>query len=64
MPRRPRITLPGVPLNLIQRGNNRQACSYADEDHLLYLDGMEEYARLSGCIVHSYAMRQSMPTCH
>ena len=26
MPRRPRLALPGVPLHLIQRGNNRQAC--------------------------------------
>jgi len=31
MPRRPRITLPGVPLHLIQRGNNRQACFFGDE---------------------------------
>lgn len=56
MPRRPRITLPGVPLHLIQRGNNRQACFFADEDYLLYLDWLEEYARLSGCIVHSYVL--------
>lgn len=26
---RPRIVLPGTPLHLIQRGNNRQACFYA-----------------------------------
>ena len=56
MPRRPRITLPGIPLHLIQRGNNRQACFYADEDYLLYLDWLEEYALLSGCIVHSYVL--------
>ncbi len=32
MPRRARITLAGVPLHLIQRGNNRQACFYCDDD--------------------------------
>ena len=45
MPRRPRITLPGVPLHLIQRGNNRQARCYADEDYRLNLDWLKEYAR-------------------
>lgn len=32
-PRRPRITLPEVPLNLIPRGNNRQACFFAAADY-------------------------------
>ena len=26
MPRRPRLSLPNVPMHVIQRGNNRQAC--------------------------------------
>jgi putative transposase len=33
MPGRPRLVLPGTPLHLIQRGNNRQACFYADSDY-------------------------------
>ena len=37
MPRRARIVLPGVPLHLIQRGNNRQACFFADDDYRFYL---------------------------
>ncbi|PJA58287.1 MAG: transposase, partial [Rhodocyclales bacterium CG_4_9_14_3_um_filter_68_10] len=28
MPRRARLALPNVPLHIIQRGNNRQACFY------------------------------------
>ena len=35
MPRRARILLPDVSVHLIQRGNNRSACFYADEDYLL-----------------------------
>ena len=52
MPRRPRIILPGVPVHLIQRGNNRQACFYADEDYQGYLNWLGEYAEQSGCIIH------------
>jgi len=33
MPRRPRLSLPDVPHHVIQRGNNRDACFYADEDY-------------------------------
>lgn len=38
MPRRARLALTNVPLHLIQRGNNRQVCFFADEDYRLYLD--------------------------
>jgi REP element-mobilizing transposase RayT len=31
MPRRPRIIVQNTPQHVIQRGNNRQACFYADE---------------------------------
>ncbi|MES9856132.1 MAG: transposase [Sedimenticola sp.] len=56
MPRRPRITLPGVPLHLIQRGNNRQACFFADEDYQFYLEWLNSYAQSSGCFIHAYAL--------
>ena len=56
MPRRPRITLPGVPLHLIQRGNNRQACFFADDDYRAYLDWLAEYARKSHCLIHAYVL--------
>ena len=36
MPRRARVLLPGVTLHLIQRGNNRLACFFAEEDYLFY----------------------------
>jgi putative transposase len=56
MPRRPRIIIPGVPLHLIQRGNNRQPCFYADEDYQFYLDWLQEYSRDTGCAIHAYAL--------
>lgn len=56
MPRRPRLSLPGVPLHLIQRGNNRGACFYADEDYSYYLDHLAEQATKHGCRVHAYCL--------
>lgn len=56
MPRRPRLTLPNVPLHLIQRGNNRQVCFVADEDYSRYLDWLKEYATQTGCQVHAYVL--------
>lgn len=56
MPRRARLALPGVPLHLIQRGNNRQACFFADEDYRLYLDWLAEYAGKTGVRIHAYVL--------
>lgn len=56
MPRRARLRLPGLPLHINQRGNNRTACFYADEDYLLYLHHLEELARKFQCRVHAYVL--------
>lgn len=56
MPRRPRLALPGVPLHLIQRGNNRQACFFAEEDYRFYLAWLAEYASKTGCRLHAYVL--------
>ncbi|MEN6585775.1 MAG: transposase [Sulfuricella sp.] len=56
MPRRSRLALSNVPLHIIQRGNNRQACFFADEDYHFYLDWLGEHADKTGCRVHAYAL--------
>jgi putative transposase len=56
MPRRARLALPNVPLHLIQRGNNRQACFFSDEDCRFYLEWLNEYARKTGCRIHAYVL--------
>jgi putative transposase len=33
MPRRARLSVPGIPWHIIQRGNNRSICFYAEEDY-------------------------------
>jgi REP element-mobilizing transposase RayT len=56
MPRRPRLVLPGVPLHVIQRGSNHQACFFADEDYKLYLEWLEKYAEECHCVIHAYVL--------
>ena len=56
MPRRARIALADVPLHVIQRGNNRQACFFTDDDYRFYLDQLRQCAQRAGCAVHAYVL--------
>lgn len=56
MPRRARLSVPGIPWHIIQRGNNRSPCFYADEDYRRYLDTLAEQADKFGCAVHAYVL--------
>ena len=56
MPRRARVTLANIPLHLIQRGNNRQACFFADEDYRFYLDRLAECSTKYGVWIHAYVL--------
>ena len=56
MPRRSRLRLANVPLHIIQRGNNRGACFFADEDYRVYLRHLHELAARFACSVHAYVL--------
>ena len=56
MPRRARLAMAGIPWHIIQRGNNRSACFYADEDYRRYLDTLSEMAQKYGCAIHAYVL--------
>ncbi len=56
MPRKPRFNLIGVPQHVIQRGNNREPCFYAEEDYRRYLDDLDEVADKFGCAIHAYVL--------
>jgi putative transposase len=60
MPRRARLSLPGIPWHIIQRGNNRSACFYTDEDYYRYLDTLKEQADKHGYLIHAYVLIQIM----
>ena len=56
MPRRPRIHLAGVPLHIVQRGHNRDACFFADDDYHAYRHWLSEALKESGCVLHAYVL--------
>jgi putative transposase len=48
--------LPDVPVHIIQRGNNRQACFATAEDFQCYLGWLKEYADATGCRIHAFVL--------
>ena len=56
MPRRPRTHLDGLPLHIVQRGHNRDACFLYEADYLAYLNGLEEALRKTACQLHAYVL--------
>ena len=56
MPRPRRLDLPGIPQHVIQRGNDRQPCFFANADYLRYLTALRELAPRQGCAVHAYVL--------
>lgn len=56
MPRRARLSMPGIPWHIIQRGNNRTACFYAEDDYYFYLNNLQEQAFKHGCEIHAYVL--------
>jgi putative transposase len=56
MPRRARLSVPGGAWHVIQRGNNRSACFYGDEDYSRYLDTLREQAVKYECAIHAYVL--------
>jgi len=56
MPRPPRLELPGVPLHVIQRGNNRAACFFGEVDRRFYLQCLAKSAARTDCAIHAYVL--------
>lgn len=56
MARLARLTVPGYPHHVIQRGNNRQAIFSSDEDRLHLLSLLEVNAKALGVAIHSYVL--------
>ena len=56
MPRRARIKFAGIPQHITQRGNNRAACFFADDDYRYYLQCLSEGAQRYSCDVHAYVL--------
>lgn len=56
MPRKPRFYVPGVPVHVIQRGNNRQDIFFNDADNQVYLKWVGEALSKYQCKLHAYVL--------
>ena len=56
MPRRPRIVYDNCTVHLTQRGNNRSACFFADEDYTFYLDQLALACKTHAIGLHAYVL--------
>lgn len=56
LPRPPRNFLSGVPLHIIQRGNNKHCCFFTKRDYIVYLGKLDEYSRKFDVAVHGFVL--------
>ena len=56
MPRLPRLIRPGVPLHIVQRGNNRVATFHSAIDFACYLEHLGNASRQFACAIHAYVL--------
>lgn len=56
MPRKTRIFIPDIPCHVIQRGNNRSACFFCEEDYQYYLSCIAEGLKRYGAKLHAYVL--------
>lgn len=56
MPRKPRFNLVGIPQHVVQRGNNRQPCFFAEDDYRRYLEDLRTSAMKHACRIHAYVL--------
>jgi len=56
MPRRARVVMDGVPLHIIQRGNNRAVTFFAEDDYLFYLEQLRELCVEHNIQLHAYCL--------
>ena len=54
MPRLPRLSPVGVPLHIIQRGNNRQVCFNNNEDMAVYANWLYDYSVIYEVDIHAW----------
>ena len=54
MPRRSRHCPPGLPVHVVQRGNNRQVCFTSDSDLKAYACWLREAAKEYGVAIHAW----------
>lgn len=52
----PRLSIVGCPQHIIQRGNNRQACFFSEQDYTVYLNKLNDSATKHNVSIHAYVL--------
>ncbi len=56
MARQPRFYVEGCSQHVIQRGNNREACFYDEQDYKVYLDNLKASAEKYVVRIHAFVL--------
>jgi putative transposase len=56
MARPPRLNLIGISQHVIQRGYNRQACFFENQNYQVYLDKLLEYSQKHQVEIHAFIL--------
>jgi REP-associated tyrosine transposase len=56
VPRKPRFFVVGLPVHIVQRGNNRQAVFFEKADYEVYSSCLVEARDRYGCEIHAYVL--------
>lgn len=56
MPRKTRMYVPGVPAHVVQRGNNREPCFFAQADYGFYLSALMDALERYEVELHAYVL--------
>jgi putative transposase len=59
MPRLPRPIVPGQPLHIVQRGNNRTQTFIDRRDYSVYLALLQLTRKRTGCAIHAYVLMKN-----
>ena len=57
MPCKTRMYLPDIPVHVVQRGNNRDACFFCEDEYRYFLDRLQEGQECRfGVALHAYVL--------
>src|SRR5712692_1968356 len=56
MARRPRVAVPAYPYHIIQRGNNRQAILFTEDDYRYYIESLRQAKSTCQCWLYAYVL--------
>ncbi|WP_077284721.1 transposase [Cognaticolwellia aestuarii] len=56
MARLPQLSIVGCPQHIIQRGNNRQACFFSEQDYTVYLVKLKYFANKHNVSIHAFVL--------